>query len=64
MILDHAVTKDNELAVKDRAILPIDDVISTGATANACAKALRRARAARIDVLALWRVVYPLASCK
>ena len=46
--------------VADRNVLIIDDVITTGATANACARTLKRAGAARVDVLALARVVDPL----
>jgi ComF family protein len=43
--------------VRGRNIVVIDDVITTGATAESCARALKRARAARVDVLTLARAV-------
>ena len=42
--------------VAGRSILLIDDVLTTGATANECARTLRRARARRVGVFTLARV--------
>jgi ComF family protein len=46
--------------VKDRNILLIDDVFTTGATASACAEALLEEGARAVDVLTLARVVRPI----
>jgi ComF family protein len=43
--------------IEDKRVVLIDDVITTGATVNACARALKRAGAARVDVLALGLVI-------
>ncbi|HEX2758978.1 MAG TPA: ComF family protein [Rhizomicrobium sp.] len=43
--------------VQGRHVLLLDDVLTTGATAEACARALKRAGAASVHVLALARVV-------
>jgi ComF family protein len=46
-------------AVKGRNVILIDDVLTTGSTAEACARALKRAGAARIELVSWARVVKP-----
>jgi ComF family protein len=45
--------------IKGKRLVVIDDVITTGATMEACAKVLKRTGAVRVDVLALARAVEP-----
>jgi ComF family protein len=51
------VPKSMRSDIKRKNIVLVDDVLTSGATANACARALLRAGAARVDVLVLTRVV-------
>ena len=51
------VEPDRKAEAKGRRIILIDDVYTSGATANGCARALKRAGAARVDVLCWARVV-------
>jgi len=54
-----AVRRGAEKSVADRRVLLVDDVYTTGATLMECAKVLRRAGAAEVEVLTLARVVRP-----
>jgi ComF family protein len=47
------VPRGRRASLQGRNVLVIDDVITTGATVEACARALLRAGAARVDVVAL-----------
>lgn len=56
------VPSGHKSAIAGCNTLLVDDVLTTGATANACARALKRAGAAKVLVLTLARVVRPLAN--
>src|ERR1700742_734294 len=51
------VSADRQSEIAGRRLILIDDVLTSGATVDACARALLRARAAQVDVLVFARVV-------
>ena len=51
------VSADRQSEVQGRRMVLIDDVLTSGATVDACARALLRAKAASVDVLVFARVV-------
>ncbi len=52
-----AVPEERQAAVAGKRLVLIDDVLTSGATADTCARALLRAGAAQVDVLVFARVV-------
>lgn len=45
--------------LRGRTVVLIDDVLTTGSTANACARVLKRAGAARVELVSWARVIRP-----
>ena len=52
-----AVPAAHRAAIERRSVLLIDDVFTTGATAQACTRALKRAGAAEVRLLCWARVL-------
>lgn len=50
------VSSKHESSVRNRRILLVDDVLTTGATANAASRAIKKVGAARVDVLVFAQV--------
>lgn len=51
------VRKDHEAALEGRAVVLVDDVLTSGATSDACVRALRAAGAGRVVIACYARVV-------
>jgi ComF family protein len=51
------IANHRQSEIQGRRVILIDDVLTSGATTDACARALLRARAAQVDVLVFARVV-------
>jgi ComF family protein len=51
------VSPEKAHEIQGRRVVLVDDVLTSGATSDACARALLRARAAQVDVLVFARVV-------
>jgi predicted amidophosphoribosyltransferase len=46
--------------LRGKTVILVDDVMTTGSTANACARILKRAGAERVDLVSWARVIRPV----
>ena len=50
---------DDRTSIRGRTVVLVDDVLTSGSTANACARVLKGAGAARVELISWARVVRP-----
>ncbi|HVF36455.1 MAG TPA: ComF family protein [Sphingomicrobium sp.] len=58
-VVAGAFAVDEPQLVEDRTVVLIDDVLTSGSTAEACARVLRKAGASRVELICWARVVRP-----
>lgn len=59
-IVAGAFRANPEAELRGRTVVLVDDVFTTGSTANACARVLRSAGADRVDLISWARVIRPM----
>jgi ComF family protein len=59
-VVAGAFNVDPSAELAGRTVVLIDDVLTTGSTANACARALKLAGAGRVELVSWARVIKPM----